>query len=197
MLGCRPYMVRQVLARLARTGAAVEDAGIEDAGRLSQAILAFLAVPRRVCEVARHTGAPRGTVRGRLDVLVCTGQATKAGQGIYVATGQPRAVPAAPRSAPQRWRPQPIRDAILAFLDGPRQAHDVAAHINRPVSTATGHLAAMRRRGLVVRTGHGCYDRAGPLPDRTWRADAEAGLTPPSKAGAGSRYVDPGAVQEV
>ncbi len=58
------------------------------------------------------------------------------------------------------WRPQPIRNAILAYLSEPRSAQAVARHINRPVPTATGHLAAMRRLGLVVRLGYAAYARA-------------------------------------
>jgi len=176
-LGCRPSEVRRVMAILVRNGAAPEQAMIEDCDRLSRTILAFLAVPRRVCEVARHTGVPRGTVRGQLDALVCAGQAARIGKGLTVATGQPRVMPdapAAPRSAPHRWRPQPIRDAILAFLGEARQAREVAAHIGRPVSNATGHLAAMRRRGLVVRTGPGRYERAETLPDSMRQSDAAA-----------------------
>jgi len=57
-------------------------------------------------------------------------------------------------------RPQPIRDAILAFLTEPRSARAIADHIGRPVPTATGHLAAMRRRGLVLRLGFAAYARA-------------------------------------
>jgi len=96
-------------------------------------------------------------------------------------------VPVAPRSAPHRWRPQLIRDAILAFLSEPRRAREVAAHIGRPVSNATGHLAAMRRRGLVVRNGHGRYERAEPLPDPVWQADAAA-LSLSSDASTGSGH---------
>src|SRR5208282_620284 len=54
-------------------------------------------------------------------------------------------------------RPQPIRDAILAYLTELRSARDIALHIDRPVPTATGHLAAMRRRGLAKRVGYGVY----------------------------------------
>ena len=57
-------------------------------------------------------------------------------------------------------RPQPIRDAILAYLSEPRSARAIADHINRPVPTATGHLAAMRRRLLVIRLGYAAYARA-------------------------------------
>jgi len=142
---------------------------------------------------ARHTGAPRGTVRGQLDALVCAGQAARIGKGLTVATEQPRVmpdVPAAPPPAPRRSRPQLIRDAILAFLGEPRQAQEVAAHIGRPVSNATGHLAAMRRRGLVVRTGHGRYERASePLPGPVRQA-AAAVLGLSSEASTGSGHVD-------
>ncbi len=58
-------------------------------------------------------------------------------------------------------RPQPIRDAILAYLTEPRLAVDIARHIKRPVPTTTGHLAAMRRLGLVDRVGHGVYTLHG------------------------------------
>ena len=64
-------------------------------------------------------------------------------------------------------RPQPIRDAILAYLTEPRLARDIALHIDRPVPTATGHLAAMRRRGLVKRIAYAVY----APPD--WPAPAE------------------------
>src|SRR5271165_488307 len=54
-------------------------------------------------------------------------------------------------------RPQPIRDAILAYLTELRSARDIALHIDRPVPTATGHLAAMRRRGLAKRIAYATY----------------------------------------
>lgn len=79
------------------------------------------------------------------------------------------------RAVPSRVpRPQPIRDAIIALLSGPepspvRSASEVAAHIGRSVPIATGHLAAMRRRGLVLRLGYSAYalaGYAGPAVDR-------------------------------
>ncbi len=60
-------------------------------------------------------------------------------------------------------RPQPIRDAILAYLSEPRRAVDIARHIERPVPTTTGHLAAMRRLGLVDRVGYGLYALHGTV----------------------------------
>ena len=68
----------------------------------------------------------------------------------------------APHNLPAR--PQPIRDAILAFLSEPRQAVEIARHIARPVPTTTGHLAAMRRLGLVERVGYGLYALPGAVP---------------------------------
>jgi DNA-binding IclR family transcriptional regulator len=61
-------------------------------------------------------------------------------------------------------RPQPIPDAILAYLSEPRMAVDIARHIKRPVPTTTGHLAAMRRLGLVDRVGYGLYALHGTAP---------------------------------
>jgi len=202
IVGCDPWAVHKAVGKLLRAGAAVEvgkarygaapgaQARIDDPARLGRMILAFLAAPRRIGEVARHTGAPPGTVRSRVDALICTGQAAKVGLGLYVATGRPRAVPgvpAAPPSAPCSWRRQPIRDAILAFVGEPRQAQDVAAHIGRPVSTATGHLAAMRRLGLVLRIAHGRYQRAEPTPGRMRRAV----IAGPEPDGHGSRAAVP------
>ncbi len=214
IVGCYPWDVYKVVGKLVRAGAAAEigkgrygavpgaQARIGDPARLSRMVLAFLAAPRRIGEVVRHTGAPRGTVRSRVDALICTGQAARISQGLYVATGRPRAVPGgptAPQSAPCSGRPQPIRDAILAFLGEPRQAQDVAAHIGRPVSTATGHLAAMRRLGLVLRIAPGRYERAvvaGTAPD----AHGERGAVPVRSvlagAWAGSGHLEADALQE-
>lgn len=54
-------------------------------------------------------------------------------------------------------RQQPIRDSILGFMSMPRSAGEIAAHIDRPVPTATGHLRAMINRGLVRRIAFGTY----------------------------------------
>jgi len=179
-VGCNPRAVHRTLARLERAGAVVAVGGgcyravpgahtrIADPGRLSRMIVVALAAPRRIGELTRHTGAPRSTVKGQVGALVSTGQVARIGPGLYVATGQPRAVPvvpAAPPPVPARRQPQPIRDAVLAFLGEPRQAVDVAAHIGRSLSCTTSHLAAMRRLRLVVRIAHGRYERADPLPD--------------------------------
>lgn len=87
---------------------------------------------------------------------------------------------------PRTRRPQPIRDAILAFLTEPRSARAIAAHIGRPVPTATGHLAAMRRKGLVRRLGYAAYaraDYAGPVLNFYHREADPAGEMTSSGAG--------------
>jgi len=202
IVGGYTWDVYKAVDKLVRAGAAAEigqgrygavpgaQERIGDHARLSRMILAFLAAPRRIGEVVRHTGAPRGTVRSRVDALICTGQAARISQGLYVATGRPCSmpnVPAASQSAPCSGRPQPIRDAILAFLGAPRQAQDVAAHIGRPVSTATGHLAAMRRRGLVLRIAPGRYQRAEPTPGQVRRG----GIADPAADGHGDKGAVP------
>lgn len=70
-------------------------------------------------------------------------------------------------AVPPQLRRQPIRDALLAYLKTPRAVADIARHIGRPVPTTTGHLAAMRRLGLVKRLGYAVYAVAsyqGPAP---------------------------------
>ena len=126
-------------------------------------ILAFLAEPRSIAAVAEHVGQSGERTRSRIDDLRRLGLVVRVGYGTYAQAG--RGIPLA--ATPQR-RPQPMRDAIMAFLSQPRTAKAIAEHIHRPVPTATGHLAAMRRRGLVVRPGHATYARA----DDTAVADA-------------------------
>lgn len=48
----------------------------------------------------------------------------------------------------------------MRFLTEPRSAGEIAEHIERPVPTATGHLGAMIRLGLVQRLAFGTYAHA-------------------------------------
>ena len=78
-------------------------------------------------------------------------------------------------------RKQPIRDAIMAYLTEARSAKQIAEHIERKVSIATGHLRAMRVRGLIVRVDWGQYGRADrcdtpPDPTTITRANSTMGL---------------------
>ena len=61
-----------------------------------------------------------------------------------------------------------IRAKILAFLDQPRSAREIATHIERTVPNATGHLRAACKLGLAVRVDWGRYvraDRCETVPD--------------------------------
>ena len=75
-----------------------------------------------------------------------------------------------PQKSPQRpqgrtRRPQPIRNSILAFLETPQTVTEIAAHIDRRICVVTGHLRAMRLRGLVVRLAWGVWLRRDLCPD--------------------------------
>ena len=73
-------------------------------------------------------------------------------------------VAALPHNAVASKQSQPVRASILAFLTQERQAREAANHFKRPVANATGHLTAMARLGLVVRTVYGRYQRSDLAP---------------------------------
>lgn len=67
-------------------------------------------------------------------------------------------------------RPQPIRNSVLAYLQQPRTVTEIAAHIDRRACVVTGHLRAMRLRGLVVRLAWGVWlrrDLCADAPDHS------------------------------
>ena len=115
----------------------------------------FLAEPRSLRVIAERFGLSADAAGDRVATLRARGDVVRVGFAIYAAAGWRGGNVTLPRS-----RPQPIRDAIMAFLTEPRSARAIADHIERPVPTATGHLAAMRRRGLVRRLGYSAYARA-------------------------------------
>ena len=132
---------------------------ISRAQPVRDAILAFLTEPRQVEAVAIHVNRSKSAAAQHLLAMRRRGLVVRASWETYARADTH---PAPPKPI---QRPQPIRDAILAFLaDQPRHAEAVAAHIARSTATATGHLAAMRRRGLVVRVGWGTYARADRCP---------------------------------
>ena len=90
--------------------------------------------------------------------LQASGEAVRVAYGSYAAADRFGNEAAATGSRPRRQ--QPIRDAIMAFLSEPRSARAIADRIGRPVPTATGHLGAMQRCGLVRRLGFAAYARA-------------------------------------
>lgn len=125
-------------------------------------IRALLATPRLAGTVAAALGLTRSAAGRYLAELELDGKVVRLGNGLYCLpeAKEHKALPTMPGALLRRE--QPIRDAILAYLTEPRRAMDIAAHIERPIATATGHLAAMKRLGLVVSVRRGIYAR----PDR-------------------------------
>jgi DNA-binding MarR family transcriptional regulator len=66
------------------------------------------------------------------------------------------------------WRYEPtVKDRILGFLDRPRCAHEIAAHIERSGSYTTAYLSRLLERDLVERVARGVYALpcgSGPFP---------------------------------
>ena len=129
----------------------------QDVPVIMQAIKACLAQPRQPAEICAELDLDSGKVRNCLKSMARAGQVKRLG---YALCGLPDACALAPRARRRQARSQPIRDAILAYVAEPRRACEIAVHISRPTATATGHLAAMKRLGLIVQTERGVYLRA-------------------------------------
>ncbi|MGI4942793.1 MAG: hypothetical protein ACRYHQ_19880 [Janthinobacterium lividum] len=125
-------------------------------------IRALLATPCRTASVATALGLTRPVANRVLAELERDGKVVRLNGGYYGLPGAKKNKSISTTSSGLLHRRQPIRDAILAYLAEPRRVSDIAAHIERPVTTATGHLAAMKRRGLVVSVQRGIYAQ----PDR-------------------------------
>ncbi len=119
----------------------------------------LLAAPSRAGVVGRALGLSRSVAERLLAQLEQAGEVVRVDYGIYGLPGVRARRGLARLSPVALHRPQPIRDAILDYLTEPRRAMQIAAHIERSTAIATGHLAAMKRRGLVVSVKHGVYAR--------------------------------------
>lgn len=108
-------------------------------------ILAFLTEPRQAFEVAAHTGRRTATITGHMRAMLKLNLVERVGYGRYARTGSGSVLP----SAGALVRPHPVCEQILAFLDQPRNAKDIAAHLQRPVALIRDRLRAMQTRGLV------------------------------------------------
>lgn len=129
---------------------------------LRAALVRALATPATVEQIGARVGIGAAAVLPHLLQLAAEGCLVRHDPHGF-AVAREAGAPGYSRRLPPR--PQPVRDAIFAYLSEPRQAKEVAAHIGRPVPNATGHLAAMLRLGLVVRTGYGRYERADLVAD--------------------------------
>jgi DNA-binding IclR family transcriptional regulator len=145
------FYVRTKLGTLKVTASSAEQSAALKA-------LAFLIAERATVDVAAHIGRTRDTT-SRLLAEMCRRQlVVRVGWGIWQRADCCKPSAAA-EVAVKPTRPQPIRDAILAFLAEPKSAKEIATHIGRPVPVATGHLRAMRERDLVVRVSWGVWVR--------------------------------------
>ncbi len=108
-------------------------------------ILAFLTEPRQAFEVAAHTGRRTATITGHMRAMLKLNLVERVGYGRYARTGSG----SAPPSAGTLVRPHPVCEQILAFLDQPRNAKDIAGHLQRPFALVRDRLRAMQARGLV------------------------------------------------
>ena len=108
-------------------------------------ILAFLSEPRQAFEVAAHTGRRTATITGHMRAMLKLNLVQRVGYGRYARTGSG----SAPASAEKFVRPHPTCELILALLDEPRQAQELAAQLQRPVTLIRDRLRTMQLRGLV------------------------------------------------
>lgn len=133
------------------------------AADLQSELVAALATPQRLTPLAASFGMDRYTMSKGFKRCASAGLVARVEYGCYAAVAAPRRVAAFKR-------PQPVQNAIMAFLTQERQAKEAARLIGRPVPNATGHLAAMLRLGLVVRTAYGRYHRSDLVPHDNWPA---------------------------
>ena len=108
-------------------------------------ILAFLTEPRQAFEVAVHTGRRTATITGHMRAMLKLNLVERVGYGRYAQTGSG----SAPPSADKLLRPHPVCEQILACLDQPRDAKDIAAYLQRPVGLVRDRLRIMQTRGWV------------------------------------------------
>lgn len=149
-------------------------------GHAAVAITGALRHAHSMEEIAAATGRSRRAVRALCARLSGRGVVERVGFALYRLPGDPWTPPSGSEA-----RPQPIRDAILAFLDRPRHAKQIAERIGRSVPNATGHLRAMLRKKLVRRVETGVYVRTNAPA-----APGPAGAKPAVRARRTARQAD-------
>lgn len=152
------------------------------------AIVAHLAQPMRQGDLAAVLGWSESRTGWWLRTLIHGRRVRLDSRGLFVATPvgpQEADDPGDPSAFDPTARLQPVRDSIMAFLLGqPRQAVEIASVVGRSVPCVTGHLRAMRVRGLVERIGYGRYARADMpgLPPPSERNLQRPGTPPPAQS---------------
>ncbi|MGI4795889.1 MAG: hypothetical protein ACRYG8_17850 [Janthinobacterium lividum] len=108
-------------------------------------ILAFLTEPRQAFEVAAHTGRRTATITGHMRAMLKLNLVVRVGYGRYARPEFGYLLP----SMDALVRQHPVCEKILALLEEPRNATEIAAQLQRPVSLVRDRLRAMQTRGLV------------------------------------------------
>ena len=108
-------------------------------------ILAFLSEPRQAFEVAAHTGRRTSTITGHMRAMLKLNLVVRVGYGRYARPESGFVLP----SLDALVRPHPVCEKILALLEEPRTATEIAAQLQRPVGLVRDRLRAMQVRGLV------------------------------------------------
>lgn len=108
-------------------------------------ILAFLTEPRQAFEVAAHTGRRTATITGHIRAMLKLNLVVRVGYGRYARPGAGSVLP----SVDALVRPHPVCEKILALLEKPRNAKEIAVQMQRPVGLVRDRLRAMQARGLV------------------------------------------------
>ena len=122
------------------------------------ALLAYLATPRRAVEIAAHINSTVPTATGHLSRLVRQGVVARAAYGVYVRANKCPAPPAA--DAIRRGRP--VRERVAATVDQELSLAAVAKRAGILESSARDHLAALVRDGSVERVGTEFYRPTPP-----------------------------------
>ena len=108
-------------------------------------ILAFLTEPRQAFEVAAHTGRRTATITGHMRAMLKLNLVVRVGYGRYARPGSGSVL----ASVDALVRSHPVCEKILALLEEPRNAREIAIQMQRPVGLVRDRLRAMQARGLV------------------------------------------------
>ena len=123
-----------------------------------QAVLTLLEQEHTPAQLASQLGIAHWTAREIVNDLRRERLVTRIAQGRYLRASPGGTVPDEPLRL--------IRDQLLEYLTEPRKVADVARHIERSSSIATGHLNRLQRHDLVQRIAYGVYVRSDCYYDR-------------------------------
>lgn len=116
-----------------------------------QAVLTLLEHEHTPAQLASLLGIAHWTAREIVNDLRRERLVTRVARGSYLCTSSGGSAPEEPLRL--------IRDQLLEYLTEPRQVGDIARHIERSSSIATGHLNRLQKQGAITRVAYGLYVR--------------------------------------